>query len=106
MLDGVWLVQNAVVVLALGITRKGDKVGLNFEPGACESEPVVKALVVRLQATGFGPISGHQLLLVLDGAKPLENTVRGRLGRGLDQALRNAQGAQPVGLGVEATPVF
>ncbi len=32
MLDGVWLGQNAVVVVALGITREGDKVVLDFEP--------------------------------------------------------------------------
>jgi hypothetical protein len=33
MLNGVRLGQNAVVVVALGITREGDKVVLDFEPG-------------------------------------------------------------------------
>jgi transposase-like protein len=75
MLDGVWLGQNAVVVVALGITREGDKVVLDFEPGASENAAVVKALVARLQARGFGPIPGHRLLVVLDGSKPLENAV-------------------------------
>jgi transposase-like protein len=64
-----------VVVVALGITREGDKVVLDFEPGASESAPVVKALVARLQARGFGPIPGHRLLVVLDGSKPLEKAV-------------------------------
>jgi transposase-like protein len=78
MLDGVWLGQNAVVVVALGITREGVKVVLGFEPGASESAPVVKALVGRLQTRGFGPIPGHRLLVVLDGSKPLERAVLAR----------------------------
>jgi transposase-like protein len=78
MLDGVWLGQNALVVVALGITREGVKVVLGFEPGASESAPVVKALVARLQTRGFGPIPGHRLLVVLDGSKPLERAVLAR----------------------------
>jgi putative transposase len=69
MLDGICLSQNAVMVVALGINREGDKVVLDFEPGASERAPVVKALVVRLQARGFRPILGHRLLVVLDGSK-------------------------------------
>jgi transposase-like protein len=76
MLDGVWLGQNAVVVVALGITREGDKVVLDFEPGASENTAVAKALVARLQARGFGPIGGYRLLVVLDGSASLANAVR------------------------------
>jgi transposase-like protein len=76
MLNGVRLGQNAVVVVALGITREGDKVVLDFKPGASESTAVTKALVARLQARGFGPITGCRLLVVLDGSAPLANAVR------------------------------
>ena len=64
-----------MVVVALGITREGDKVMFDFEPGPSESAPVAKALVARLQTRGFGPIPGHRLLVVLDGAKPLKRAV-------------------------------
>ena len=56
MLDGVALAADAVVVVALGLTRDGHKVLLDFEPGASENTAVAKTLVARLQARGFAPI--------------------------------------------------
>jgi transposase-like protein len=75
MLDGVALAADAVVVVALGLTRDGHKVVLDFEPGASENTAVAKALVARLQARGFAPIAGHRLLAVLDGSAPLQTAV-------------------------------
>jgi transposase-like protein len=74
----VWFGQYDVVVGALGINREGDKVVLDFEPGASEKTAVAKALVARLQARGFGPIGGYRLLVVLDGprhyTRPLDSS--------------------------------
>ena len=65
-----------MVVGALGITREGDKVVLDFEPGASEKTAVAKALVERLTARGFGPLAEHRLLAVLDGSAPLSASVQ------------------------------
>ena len=75
MLDGVALAADAVVVVALGLTRDGHKMVLDFEPGASENTAVAKALVARLQARGFAPLAGHRLLAVLDGSAPLQTAV-------------------------------
>lgn len=75
MLDGVALAADAVVVVALGLTRDGHKVVLDFEPGASENTAVAKALVARLQARGFAPVAGHRFLAVLDGSAPLQTAV-------------------------------
>ena len=75
MLDGVALGADAVVVVALGLTRDGHKVILDFEPGASENTAVAKALVARLQARGFAPLAGNRFLAVLDGSAPLQTAV-------------------------------
>jgi transposase-like protein len=75
MLDGVALAAEAVVVVALGLTRDGHKVILDFEPGASENTAVAKALAARLQARGFAPMAGHRLLAVLDGSAALQTAV-------------------------------
>lgn len=75
MLDGVVLTRGLVVVVALGLTRDGCKVVLDFEPGASENTAVVQALIARLQARGFAPMAGYRLLAVLDGSPPLRNAV-------------------------------
>jgi transposase-like protein len=75
MLDGVALAADALVVVALGLTRDGHKVILDFEPGASENTAVAKALVARLQARGFAPMAGHRFLAVLDGSASLQNAV-------------------------------
>ena len=75
MLDGVALAADAVVVVALGLTCDGDKVILDFEPGASENTAVAKALVSRLQARGFAPLAGYRFLAILDGSAPLQTAV-------------------------------
>jgi transposase-like protein len=70
MLDGVFLGDGAVVVIALGLLCTGEKVLLDFEVGASENAVVCTALVARLQQRGFGPPAGSRLLAVLDGAHP------------------------------------
>ncbi|MFA6445573.1 MAG: transposase, partial [Sterolibacterium sp.] len=58
MLDGVFLGDGAVVVIALGLLSTGGKVLLDFEVGASENAVVTTALVARLQRRGFGPPAG------------------------------------------------
>lgn len=75
MLDGVFLGDGAVVVIALGLLCTGEKVLLDFEVGASENAVVCTALVARLQRRGFGPPAGSRLLAVLDGAAALQTAV-------------------------------
>lgn len=75
MLDGVFLGDGAVVVIALGLLSTGEKVLLDFEVGASENAVVCTALVARLQQRGFGPPAGSRLLAVLDGAAALQTAV-------------------------------
>ena len=76
MIDGVALRASGMVVVVLGITREGDKMVLDFEPGASEKTAVAKALVERLTARGFGPLAEPRLLAVLDGSAPLSAAVQ------------------------------
>lgn len=75
MLDGVVLGAGAVVVVAMGLTEDGEKLVLDFEPGASENAAVSTALVARLQSRGFGPPPGSRLFVVLDGSAPLLSAV-------------------------------
>ena len=75
MLDGVFLGDGAVVVVALGLLSTGEKVILDFEVGASENAAVCTALVARLQGRGFGPPVGSRLLAILDGATALQTAV-------------------------------
>ena len=75
MLDGVFLGDGAVVVIALGLLRTGEKVLLDFEVGASENAAVCTALVARWQQRGFGPPAGSRLFAVLDGAAALQTAV-------------------------------
>lgn len=75
MLDGVFLGDGAVVVIALGLLCTGEKVLLDFEVGASENAVVCTALVARLQRRGFGPPAGSRLFAVLDGAAALQTAV-------------------------------
>ena len=75
MLDGVVLARGVVVVVALGLTREGSKMILDFEVGSSENTAVVQALIARLQARGFAPRAGYRLLAILDGSLPLRTAV-------------------------------
>ena len=76
MLDGVFVGDDAVVVVALGLTCTGEKMVLDFEVGSSENAVVSTALTARLQRRGFGPLPGHRLFAVLDGAAALESALR------------------------------
>ena len=58
MLDGVFVGDDAVVVVALGLTCTGEKMVLDFEVGSSENAVVSTALTARLQRRGFGPLPG------------------------------------------------
>lgn len=75
MLDGVFVGDGAVVLIALGLTCTGEKMLLDFEVGSSENAVVSTALVTRLQRRGFGPSPGGRLFAVLDGAAALESAV-------------------------------
>lgn len=75
MLDGVFVGDDAVVVVALGLTCTGEKRVLDFKVGSSENAAVSTALVARLQRRGFGPPPGCRLFAVLDGAAALESAV-------------------------------
>ena len=92
-----------MVVVALGITREGDKVVLDFEPGARENTAVARALVARLTARGIGPLAGHRLLVMLDGSAPLSSAVLVTWPDALIQHL-GAQRAQYLRLPAEGQP--
>jgi len=74
MIDGVYLGRELVVIVALGITRAGDKRVLDFSVGSTESYEVAQALLVRLRERGFA-VEGR-LLAVLDGAAALRKAVK------------------------------
>ncbi len=76
MLDGVFVGDDAVVVVALGLTCTGEKMVLDFEVGSSENAVVSTALTARLQRRGFGPLPGYRLFAVLDGAVALESALR------------------------------
>jgi transposase-like protein len=73
MIDGVFLSEDLVVVVAMGIKEDGGKQMLDFVVGSTESYEVVRELLVRLRERRFG-VSGR-LLAILDGAKALHKAV-------------------------------
>lgn len=75
MMDGIRLGGDVLAVVALGITKDGQKILLDFEIGASETTEVCMSLVRRLKARGFGPIKGHRLYAVLDGAEALKKAI-------------------------------
>ena len=75
MLDGVWLRDGLVAVVALGVTMGGRKEFLDFEFGVEENLETASSLVARLVRRGFGPAVGFRLLTVLDGSEALRKAV-------------------------------
>jgi len=75
MLDGIHLSTDQHAVVALGVTADGHKQILDFEIGASENSIVTEALLQRVKQRGFGPMEGHRLLAVTDGADVLRNGV-------------------------------
>lgn len=73
MLDGIWLSNDLCAVVALGITKEGEKQILDFQIGASENVEVCMDLVNRIEDRGFAP--RRRLLAVLDGSKALRTAV-------------------------------
>lgn len=74
MIDGVFLTRELVVIVALGITKNGEKRILDFSVGSTENYEVARELLGRLRERGF-KVNGR-LLAVLDGAKALHKAVK------------------------------
>jgi transposase-like protein len=73
MIDGVFLSEELVVVVALGLREDGSKQMLDFNVGHTENYPVVQELLQRLRTRGFSV--AHRLFAVLDGAAALRKAV-------------------------------
>ena len=78
MLDGIHLGDH-LVVAALGITAKGDKVPLGLWQGSTENATVCKSLLQSLLERGL-KIDGRRLLCVIDGGKGLRRALDEVLG--------------------------
>jgi transposase-like protein len=72
-LDGKTFAADALVI-ALGITLRGEKVVLGFVQTATENEPVCAAFLRELGERGLR--TEHGLLVVLDGAKGLRKAIQ------------------------------
>lgn len=78
MIDGVRITRDAVVVVALGIDRKGVKHVLGLRQGSTENSRVVTALLEDLVERGLK--TERPMLIVIDGAKALRSAVVSILG--------------------------
>jgi len=78
MIDGVWVSDEACVVVALGIGADGSKCALDFERGTSESATCVGALLERLAARGFDPPEESGLLVCRDGSAAIAKAVKRR----------------------------
>ena len=76
MLDGIGLGDDLCAIVALGITRKGEKHILDFQIGASENAEACSDLLARLVNRGFKP--RRRLLAVTDGSKALRTAIRAR----------------------------
>jgi hypothetical protein len=78
MMDGVWLDKELCAIVAVGIDTQGAKQVLDFEVGTSESAECAARLLRRLVERGFGPVAGHRLLGVIDGAAALRKALVGQ----------------------------
>jgi putative transposase len=76
MLDGIGLGDDLCAIVALGITKKGEKHILDFQIGASENAEASSDLLERLVTRGFKP--RRRLLAVTDGSKALRKAIRSR----------------------------
>lgn len=72
--DGVFLSRELVVIVAMGITQKGEKRMLDFAVGSTESYEVAKELLGRLKERGFS-VEGR-LFAILDGSPALRKALK------------------------------
>ena len=76
MLDGVWLSKNLAAVVALGFDAQGCKKILGFNIGSSENETVCTDLLTSLKERGLREPKDRDLLVVLDGSKALDKSVK------------------------------
>ena len=75
MIDGVRLADGVWVIVALGITEKGEKMMLDFEQGSSESTAAVSDLIARLKKRGVDEPTGRRFLVVRDGSAAIASAV-------------------------------
>ncbi len=73
MLDGIYLSGDLTAVVAIGMTRDGRKIVLDFQVGSSENREVCDDLLDRLVRRGFKPV--ERLFSILDGSDALKGSV-------------------------------
>jgi len=78
-IDGIHIVEDLVLVAAIGIDGEGVKHPLGLMEGATENTAVVQALIDNLVERGLDPAVPR--LFIIDGAKALSKAIRHTFGR-------------------------
>ena len=78
-IDGIHIVEDLVLVAAIGIDGDGVKHPLGLVEGATENTAVVQALIDNLVERGLDPAVPR--LFIIDGAKALSKAIRRTFGR-------------------------
>jgi len=78
-IDGIHIVEDLVLVAAIGIDGEGVKHPLGLVEGATENTAVVQALIDNLVERGIDPAVPR--LFIIDGAKALSKAIRRTFGR-------------------------
>jgi putative transposase len=78
-IDGIHIVEDIVLVVAIGIDSEGAKHPLGLIEGATEHSAVVQALIDNLIERGLDPAVPR--LFIIDGSKALSKAIRRSFGR-------------------------
>ena len=86
-IDGIHMIEDMLLVAAIGVDANGDKHPLGLVEGATENATTVQALIDNLVERGLDP-TGRRLFIV-EGAKALSKAIRRTFGR--DTAIERCQ---------------
>ena len=77
-IDGIHMVEDLILVAAIGVDAQGDKHPLGLIEGATENAATVQALIDNLVERGLDPAVPR--LFIIDGAKALSKAIRRTFG--------------------------
>src|SRR4030088_1368070 len=86
-IDGIHMVEDLILVAAIGVDAQGDKHPLGLVEGATENAATVQALIDNLIERGLDPALPR--LFIIDGSKALSKAIRAAFGR--DVAIQHCQ---------------